>query len=513
MPANSEHSHSTIVGRTQVSRLGYVFQLVQMRLRFILIVGAIFATVACWPRLAHYWDRLVIWTTGASGGQRGISTDTEYFCPMCPGVLSTWPEKCPVCKMPLVRRKRGEAALLPEGVVARMQLSPYRVQLAGIKTSQVAYMPLMREVRLVGKVEAASGGDAPAILADVSPLDVPLVFVSQQAELTVPRSAAPLRLTGNVVSLEPKTPNHDSYHLAIQPQEGVTSLSPGTQVSILLRVPAADLEPLKSQPRNPPPLSKGIPRAVFLCPDHPSYLHLKAGKCPFDENSLHEHPLLSNQRLEWWCPVHPEASHPQPGICTSCGSMNRLPRVLTYAPHGQVLAVPESAVIDNGAAQFVFVETMPGMFDCVPVELAPQAGGFHPVVSGLLPGQRVASSGAFLLDAETRLDPSLAASYFGAGAREGQSESTTQVAGTGQAADLLSTLKLSPVQLLLARRQSICPITRLPLGSMGELVEVEVDQRPVYLCCEGCRSRVKTTKTPSSSPKAAPSTSTAPAAP
>lgn len=497
MPPISEHSPSTVDSRTPASRLGYVFQLVQVRLRFILIVGAIFALVACWPRLALYWDRVVVWTTGSSSGERGISTDTEYFCPMCPGVLSTWPEKCPVCKMPLVRRQRGEAALLPEGVVARMQLSPYRVQLAGIKTSQVAYLPLLREVRLSGRSEPAASGGVYTIVADLSPLDLSLVFVSQPAELTVPHDWAPLRATGKVVSWEPKTGSKDSYRLVIQPETGGDVLPFGTQVSILLRIAAAELEPLKSQPRDPPPLKKGSPRAVFLCPDHPSYLHLKAGKCPFDENSLHEHPLLPNQRLDWWCPVHPRDKHADSGTCATCSRMKLLPRVLTYAPPGQVLAVPESAVIDTGAAQFVFLETMPGMFDCVPVELAPPAEGYHPVVSGLLPGQRVAASGAFLLDAETRLNPSLAASYFGAGAREGQSVATTQVSGAGPIADLLSSLKLSPEQLLLARRQKICPITRLPLGSMGELVEIEVDQRPVYLCCEGCRSRVKTTKTTS----------------
>ncbi|MGI8977938.1 MAG: heavy metal-binding domain-containing protein [Pirellulaceae bacterium] len=513
MPALSDNSHSTVAGRAQISWLGYVIQLVQVRLRFILIVGAIFAIVACWPRLAHYWDRLVIWTTGASSSERGISADTEYFCPMCPGVLNTWPEKCPVCKMPLVRRKRGEAALLPEGVVARMQLSPYRVQLAGIKTSQVSYLPLMREVKLTGKFEPSMSGDNPKILADLSPLDLPLVFVSQQAELTVPHDTAPVRLTGKVVSWGPKNTSNDSYRLVIQPESNAASLPPGMRVGIRLRIAAADLEPLKSQPRNPPPLKKGIPRAVFLCPDHPSYLHLKAGKCPFDENSLHEHQLLPNQRLDWWCPVHPHAKHADPGACATCSKMKLLPRVLTYAPPAQVLAVPESAVIDTGSAQFVFVETMPGMFDCFSVELAPQAGGYYPVVAGLLPGQRVAASGAFLLDAETRLNSSLAASYFGAGAREGQFAATPQVSSAGETGDLLSILKLSPEQLVLARRQRTCPITRLPLGSMGELVEVQVADRSVFLCCEGCRSRVKTTKTSSKHARSPATTPTAPAAP
>ena len=63
-------------------------------------------------------------------GQMTVSNDTEFFCSMDPGVVSEWPAVCPVCNMDLVRRKKGEAVVLPEGVVARMQFSPYRIQLA-----------------------------------------------------------------------------------------------------------------------------------------------------------------------------------------------------------------------------------------------------------------------------------------------------------------------------------------------------------------------------------------------
>jgi len=489
--SSAPDSHSSSPIRQLFSRLGYAAQLVQVRLRFVLIVGAIFVLVAAWPRLVHYWDRMMVWTTGASAGERGISSDTEYFCPMCPGVLSAWPEKCPVCKMPLVRRKRGEAALLPEGVVARMQISPYRVQLGGIKTTQVAYLSLLRDVRLMGKVSEGESANERFIDADLSPLDLPLVALDQSAELTVPSAVAAQSISGKVVAIEPKSAPKDVYLLRVQPNESTPTLPAGTQVSILLRTAAADIEPLRSQPRNPPSLDKTSPRGVFLCTDHPSYLHRQAGTCPFDENVLHEHPLLPNQRLEWSCPLHPQARHTVRDECDQCKTGKLLPHIVTYAPAGQVLAVPESAVIDNGAAQFVFVESMPGMFDAVPVELASPVNGYYPVVAGLTPGQRVASSGAFLLDAETRLNPNLAASYFGAGGREGQVASAAQVSASSASPDLLAELKLSPRQLALARQQKICPITRQPLGSMGELVELEVDDREVYLCCEGCRSRVK----------------------
>ena len=49
---------------------------------------------------------------------------------------------------------------------------------------------------------------------------------------------------------------------------------------------------------------------------------------------------------------------------------------------GEVLAVPESAVIDTGKRTVVYVERMPGMFDGVEVVLGPRCGGIYPVVRG-----------------------------------------------------------------------------------------------------------------------------------
>ena len=113
--------------------------------------------------------------------------------------------------------------------------------------------------------------------------------------------------------------------------------------------------------------------------------------------------------------MHPKVVADRPGsTCGECGGMALVPRVVTYRPAGEVLAVPESAVIDTGSRTVVYVERMPGMFDGVEVRLGPRCGAFYPVVEGLEPGQAVAVAGAFLVDAETRLNPSLAAGYFGA---------------------------------------------------------------------------------------------------
>jgi Cu(I)/Ag(I) efflux system membrane fusion protein len=75
-------------------------------------------------------------------------------------------------------------------------------------------------------------------------------------------------------------------------------------------------------------------------------------------------------------------------------------------PVDGVLSVPESAVIDTGALTMVYVEAEPGVFEGRKVVLGPRNGVRFPVLEGLEPGESVVANGAFLVDAESRLDPS-----------------------------------------------------------------------------------------------------------
>ena len=158
--------------------------------------------------------------------------------------------------------------------------------------------------------------------------------------------------------------------------------------------------------------------------------------------------------------------------------------------------VPESAVVDRGRERLVYVETMPGMFDGVAVELGRRCGAYFPVTKGLRPGQRVASAGAFLIDAETRLNPSLAAGYFGAN-QSGSTAPPLPSPATVVPTNPPSTKSGSPKKTLsredqtLADQQKICPVTELPLNSMGGPVPVMVAGRKIFICCTGCEKRLK----------------------
>jgi len=122
------------------------------RLRFIAVLAAIGVVITQWDLLSAHYDK---WTRPAARAAAAAG-DSEWFCPMHPTVIrDNNKEKCPICFMPLSKRKKGDSheEALPAGVVNRVQLSPYRVVLAGIHTFRVDYQPLSKEITAVGYVE------------------------------------------------------------------------------------------------------------------------------------------------------------------------------------------------------------------------------------------------------------------------------------------------------------------------------------------------------------------------
>jgi hypothetical protein len=464
---------------------------VRLRIPIVLVMAAI--VVGRWDVIRNYWDRFTRPSTVGNMPQQAVSSVTEYFCPMDPGIVSDWPSRCGICNMTLVRRKRGDAVMLPDGVVARMQLAPYRIQLAGIRTSPLGYLPLNREWSASGLVTREADAGA-MVMVEVPWRQAPWVKEGQAVEVACGDLPGQELLAGRIRSLVRGVDEGREFARAIVAiEQPPRVLRGGMVVELKFQIAVAALDPFRTMPSNPPARKPGEPWRIYLCHDHPETIAVQAGRCPIDGKNRMSQPLGELERLQWGCSMHPDVAADQAGaVCDKCGGMALQARVVYYAPRGQVLSVPQSAVVDTGARKVVFIQTMPGMFDAVEVVLGPRCGDFYPVVRGLEPGQDVAIAGAFLLDAETRLNPSLAAGYFGAG----RTDRAVTAAGppVGSRSDSASPADalqgFAPEDRALAERQRSCPVTGLELGAMGAPKRMIVSGRVLFLCCGACESKL-----------------------
>lgn len=398
-----------------------------VRLRFVLIVGIVLAAFAAWPTLRNTLDKLT--TTAPVGGT--VSQEIEYWCPMCPGVLSEWPAKCPVCSMALVRRQKGEMTPLPDGVLARVQLSPYRVQLAGLRTAAVEYRPLLCEVRMGGLLELPNGtiGSTASLMltADLFEPEASMVHIGQVGSVTCDASPGEI-VPGQLIDILPASIPFAGKRVRVRVRvdNPFGEFRPNRYALVQFQTPLTDLESTRRS------------------------------------EAAHWRDRVAVDLLV--------------GPYSAFASLSEIAGHHTASRKGFSLAIPEAAVVETGTRRVVYTESMPGVFDAVEVRLGRRCGDYYPVRNGLEPGQRVVTTGSILLDAETRLNPSIAASYFGAGSRP----ASTSPHSTAPS------LPSTEEDGALIAKQKICPVTGEPLGSMGAPVRVSVSGRSVFVCCKGC---------------------------
>jgi hypothetical protein len=151
-------------------------------------------------------------------------------------------------------------------------------------------------------------------------------------------------------------------------------------------------------------------------------------------------------------------------------------------------------VIDTGSRKVVYREESPGVFDGVEVRLGPRMNGpgdapFYPVIDGLKPGERIVTTGSFLIDAETRLNPAAGSIYYGGGGSGNAPAGAVRPSATGdkESGIKAALAKLSAEDQRLASNQRLCAILGSKLGSMGTPVKVVIEGEPVFLCCKGCK--------------------------
>jgi Cu(I)/Ag(I) efflux system membrane fusion protein len=524
------------------------------RLRFIVIVAAVGAVIVYWDTLNNYYQRWV----RVKDGHEHADSDTEFYCPMHPQIIrDNNKEKCPICHMPLSKRKKGtgKPEQLAPGTVSRVQLTPYRVVLAGAQTSEVEYVRLTRELVTAGFVEfdetkqkhiaARQKGRIVTLYANVTGESVKqgdrlaLLDVRYSTELMATvrdllrarrhrnrkdedMARARLRLwdlsddqieeiqrTGKVntlLTIRSPIEGHviEKYQLEGKYVDEGTPLYDVADLSTVwveAQVFEGDIGLLLE--------GEKVRVTTEAFPNRPF-----PGTVAF----IHPHLDQKTRTLRVRITVKNPGHQLRPGMYATVTIKVPATRLrlipTTLAPglkaerraqlrRGRVLALPESSVIDTGRLKIVYREAAPGVYEGVSVRLGPPMVGpegapFYPVVRGLLAGEKVVTEGAFLIDAETRLNPAAGSIYFGGTGSKGPTSAVTVRPSTPEAEDARAQKaqaglkKLRPRDRRLAAAQKFCPIEQNNLlGEMGKPFKITLRGRPVFLCCSSCEDRAR----------------------
>lgn len=404
------------------------------RLRFVGILALIGIVITQWDTLVAYYDRY----TRPADVATVTSSDVEWFCPMHPTVVrNNGKEKCPVCFMPLSKRKKGDVhgEALPPGVVNRVQLSPYRVVLAGVGTTKVDYLPLKKQVTAVGfiefnereqrKVSAWVGGridklyanetgttvEAGEVLADLYSPDLysgmrELVTAVQSGSRQLAASSRErLRLLGisdDQLDELVKTGKANTHLKIRSPIAGhiiEKYVVEGQYIETGMPLyDVADLSTVWIQAQvyeDDFPFLPQIDVHRPLPPDSLDALPVTATSSAFPNEPFHgtlafiyPHVDQQTRTLTIRCELKNPGHKLRPGT-TATVTIDVPPRELEMLARssagnaeraekldeGLVLAVPESAVIDTGNRQVVYRQARPGVFDGVQVALGPRMSG------------------------------------------------------------------------------------------------------------------------------------------
>lgn len=544
------------------------------RLRFIVVLLAVGGVIMYWETLKAYYEKYARPTAVAAEA----AADTEFWCPMHPAVIREKPDKCPICGMPLSKRKKGDASeeeALPPGVISRVQLTPYRVALAGIQTSEIRYQPLMKEIRSVGFVEFDERKLARIAVRVTGKSRIERLFVNVTGQIV--RAGDPVaelyspdlvvtwqnlldarrlkngeleRVTRDRLRLWGiENDQVDAMLSANQSATRVTIRSPisghvikkyqveGEYVEEGARLfDIADLSTVWIEAQVYEDELSFLRGGLEVTANTKAYPNREyKGKVAF----VHPHLDSLTRTLRIRFDVDNTDHELRPGMYgtvriktpvvkldsfveererqlrdglaaeTAVGSLisgglapagiHTLIRgagEMSLARNLNVMIVPEVSVIDTGSRKIVYRESDPGVYDAVEVQLGPRAGGFYPVLRGLQAGDKVATQGAFLIDAETRLTSGAGSTFFGASGgpqSEKKGSAIRPSMSDDQDAKIVASLaKLSPEDQKLAMAQKFCPILKNSLlGSMGKPVKIVLEGQPVFLCCKNCEKQAR----------------------
>ena len=366
-------------------------------------------------------------------------TGAKYVCPMCPGVESDEPGRCPICHMYLERVvPKGEhvtegvtPGTTPSGTVP-IVLSLDRMQAIGVRTTRVVRQTIDAPLRVTATVMAPEQGQA---------------FVHARAagyveRASVQQTGVRVRKGQELVALySPEIFQAQAELLASQAWKGDVSHEAARTKLELLGVAPKTIDkiletkkPLRAIPITSPVdgwvVKKNVALGSYVTPEVPlfeivdlSRVYVVAEVFPKDARRIElgseaRFTLAGRDGTTFTGTidlVYPTLS-PTERTTRVRMQLKNTDAALRPGDYGTVeiaskaseaLVVPRDAIVDTGASTYVFVVEGEGRLVPRIVALGQGHDDLVEVKDGVSEGESVVSSATFLIDSESRLQASL----------------------------------------------------------------------------------------------------------
>ena len=367
----------------------------------------------------------------AEPSSRSVAGKTLYHCAMHPQIVSDKPEECPICHMRLVLFENraplpatGAQGALGPRATGREKILFYRNPMNPSATSPVPmkdsmgmdYIPVYEDQ---GRPASPVQGQAAVHLTP---------GIEQQIGVTV----APAEMRDLSVRIRA------AAKVAYDPQLYSAALEHQEALNFLKKAQAQGSSDLVEQAESTVRSSELRLRQMGLSDEQIADIG-KSSYNPADlilgskKGSLWVYASVSDydaslirpgQEVELTSPALPGKSYHgtvyaiDPVLSNDTRTLRvriRIPRTdgslrpemylsaVIHARLGRRLAVPESAIMDTGTRQLVYVQKEPGTYEPREVQVGHRADNYYEILKGLQEGEKVVTSANFLIDSESRI--------------------------------------------------------------------------------------------------------------
>lgn len=380
-----------------------------------------------------------------AGAEKAAQEAVQYTCPMHPFIIKDKPGACPICGMNLVPVKKeggGQPQEKEMKGIADVSLSPAQMVMANVATTEARSMPMNREINAVGIVQYDQSRQAKVTAWVAGRID--RLYVNSVGSYVAKGKPVAEVYSPDLVSAQ------QEYLLALKSREqfrnsSIQSIAQGgeglvasarqrlklmgvkdEQIAALVKAGEPNIKLPVYTPLSGIVIEKIVQQGqyvnvgdvLFNIADlsmvwveaevyENEFPNIKIGQMvdlvsqsypgkTFRGRVAFIYPFLDPKTRT----VKVRVEIPNPGLRLK---PDMFVNAMVKVPLGSSIVVPVSAVMDTGQRQLVWVEMKPGMFEPRDVKVGARSGDNVQILSGLKAGEKVASSGGYLIDSEAQL--------------------------------------------------------------------------------------------------------------